>query len=136
MAAKTTNLMNYVLDRVLKNNAQLAYSWPATVYAALLTDDPTVSGAWTAEVSTSGTAYARQAITWGTIATGSVTNSAAITFPTATAPWGTVSYVAISDGDTEGAGTMLYYGQLGTPKAVGTGDAVSFAISALTVSES
>lgn len=135
MAAKTTNLQNYVLDRVLKNNGQLSYSWPATVYVALLTADPTIAGSWTNEVSTSGTAYARQSASWGTISNGSVSNSGVITFPTATAPWGTISHVAIVDSDVEGAGTMLYYGEVSVHKAVGTGDAVSFAIGSLVAGE-
>jgi hypothetical protein len=131
MAAKTTNLMNYVLDRVLKNNGQLSYSWPATVYVGLFTDDPGNAGTLTSEVS--GNNYGRQSATWGTIATGSVANSAAVTFPVASGSWGTVAYVGILDAET--TGVMLYHGQLGTSKAVGSGDQVSFAIGALTVSE-
>ena len=131
MTAKTDFLEDRVLDRVLKNNAQFAYSFPATVYSGLFTADPTDTGSQAAEVS--GGAYARQAISWGTISSGSVSNSGAITFPVATAPWGTITHTAILDALT--TGNMLYKGALGTAKTVGTGDQVSFAIGALTVSQ-
>jgi hypothetical protein len=133
MAAKTTYCMNRVLDRVLKNNAEFSYSFPATVYAGLFTASPTITGSLTNEVS--GGSYARQAITWATISAGSVANSVAVTFPTAGAAWGTITYVGIMDVVTLATGNMLYFGQLGTSKTVGTGDQVSFAISALTVTE-
>lgn len=131
MTAKTDFLEDRVLDRVLKNNADFAYAFPATVYAALFTADPTDTGSLASEVS--GGSYARQSITWGAITAGSVSNSGAVTYPVATASWGTVSHVGIMD--LVSAGNMLYKGALGTPKAVGIGDQVSFAIGALTVTE-
>jgi hypothetical protein len=134
MAAKCTYLMNRVLDRVLNNNTQFSYTFPATVYAALFTADPTNAGTITSE-PTAANGYARQAVTWGTIAAGSVTNSAAVTYPTATGSWGTIAYVGIMDVITLLTGNMLYHGQLGTSKTVGVGDQVSFAIGALTVTE-
>jgi serine acetyltransferase len=135
MAAKTTSLANSVLDRVLKNNAQLAYAWPATVYLALFTTDPTVAGLITGEVVPTSSDYARQAMTWGTIAAGSVANSVAATYSVAAASWGTITHCGIMDASTLGAGTMLYHGPLTVPKAVGIGDQVSFAIGAVTVNE-
>jgi hypothetical protein len=131
MTAKTDYLELRVLDRVLKNNAQFVYSFPATVYASLHTADPTDTGSLAAEAA--GGSYARVAISWGTIASGSVANSSAITFPVATGAWGTITHVGICDALT--TGNMLYKGALGTSKVVGNGDQVSFAIGALTVSE-
>lgn len=131
MDAKTTFLENRVLDRVLKNNAEFSYAFPATVYAGLFTADPTEAGTQTSEVS--GGSYARQPITWGAIANGAVANSGAVTFPTATGAWGTITHVGILDALT--TGNMLYYGALTTPKTVANGDQVSFAISALTMTE-
>lgn len=125
MTAKTDFLEDRVLDRVLKNNAQFTYTFPATVFAGLFTADPGEAGSQAAEVS--GGSYARQSITWGTISAGSVANSSAA------APWGTITHVGILD--LVSAGNMLYKGALGTSKTVGTGDQVSFAIGALTVSE-
>jgi hypothetical protein len=138
MAAKCTYLMNRVLDRVLLNNAQYSYAWPATVYAALFItgSDPGAAGDITGEPAAAN-AYARQAISWDVIAAGSVTNVAAITFPVAgPAGWGEVRYVGIMDVITLLTGNMLYHGTLGTPKTVSIGDQVSFAIAALTVTES
>jgi hypothetical protein len=135
MAAKTTTLANSVLDRVLKNNAQFGYSWPATVYLALFTTDPTVSGIITGEVVPTSGDYARQALTWGTIASGSVSNSVAITYSVAVGAWGTIGWAGVMDVATLGIGTMLYEGPLAVQKIVGIGDQVSFAIGAVIVNE-
>jgi hypothetical protein len=137
MAAKTTFLAARVLDNTLKNGAEFSYTFPATVYAALFTSDPTVAGLFTGEVTTVATLYARQPITWGTIGAGnSVANSAAITYATAGASYGSpIGWVGICDTVATASG-MLYQGPLSTPKTVGVGDQVSFAIGALVVTES
>lgn len=139
MAAKTTFLAGRVLDRVLKNNAELSYSWPATVYAALFTSDPTVAGLFTGEVPTGigVTDYVRQAITWAIIGVGnSVANSVAITYPASTAGYGgtPIGWVGICDSLSNATG-MLYQGSLVTPKVVNAGDQVSFAIGSLVMTE-
>lgn len=131
MTAKSDFLENRTLDRNLKNNAQFSYTSPTTTYAALFTADPTEAGSLTNEVT--GGSYARVAITWGTIASGSVSNSAIVQFATASASWGTVTHVAIMDAST--SGNVMYYGALSAAKAVGIGDDVSFAIGTLTVTE-
>ena len=102
----------------------------ANLYVALVTTTPTDSAAGT-EVS--GGSYARvdSKGKWGTPASGSVATNAAITFPTATADWGTVTafelWTAVS------AGTRLAWGTLGTSKTVQNGDTPSFASGALTI---
>jgi hypothetical protein len=135
MAAKTTTLANSVLYRVLKNNAQFAYSWPATVYLALFTTDPTITGIITGEVVPTSGDYTRQALTWGTIASGSVSNSVAVTYSVAVGAWGTIGWAGIMDIATLGIGTMLYEGPLAVQKIVGIGDQVSFASGAVIVNE-
>lgn len=135
MAAKTISLANSVLDRVLKNNSQFAYSWPAAVYLALFTTNPTSAGILTGEVVPTSLDYTRQPVTWGTIAAGSVANSIAVTYNVAVGAWGTLGWSGIMDTVTVGAGTMLYYGALAVPKVVGVGDQVSFAIGAVIVNE-
>lgn len=135
MAAKTTTLANSVLDRVLKNNAQFAYAWPATVYLALFTTDPTIAGIITGEVVPTSGDYTRQAVTWGTISSGSVSNSVAVTYSVAVGAWGTLGWSGIMDVSTLGSGTMLYQGPLATSKIVGIGDQVTFAIGAVVVNE-
>ena len=124
MAAKTTTLANSVLDRVLKNNAQFAYAWPATVYLALFTTDPTIAGIVTGEVVPTSGDYTRQAVTWGTIAAGSVANSVAVTYSIAVGAWGTLGWSGIMDSATVGAPGMLYHGALAVSKIVVIGDQV------------
>lgn len=135
MADKTNYLQAAVLSAVLRNSA---FSSPATVYVALFTTAPT--DAYTSGVPTgvevSGNAYARQAVTFGAPSgTPRVTaNSGSVTYPAASpSGWGTVVAFGIFDAST--AGNLLYWHALGTSKAVGAGDIVQFAVSALSVTE-
>jgi hypothetical protein len=133
MAAKAQTLSNSLLDAVLRN---VAYTSPAAVYAALYTVTPTPSTAGTEVTTSGGTLYNRVSATFSAAAAGATSNSGAVTFPVAGASWGTVVGAAITDNATPGAGNVLYFGNLGTPKTVGTGDQLTFAISALSVTES
>lgn len=129
--AKNDYLRSAIVNAVLRNTS---YTSPVTVYAALYTVAPTNAVGSGTEVTTVGTAYARQAITFGAPSpAGAVANSAPVVFPVATAPYGTIVAMAIHDDPT--AGNALYYGALGTSKTVGTGDQVSFGTGALTVTE-
>jgi hypothetical protein len=101
------------------------------VYVGLFTVTPTATAAGT-EVT--GGSYARVAATFSAAAAGATSNSGAVTFPVASASWGTVNGAAICDALS--GGNQLYFGALGTPKVVGIGDQLNFAIGALTVSES
>ena len=136
MAAKTTSLADSVLDRVLKNNTQFGYLFPAAVYLALFTTDPTVAGLFSGEVTPAE--YIRQPVTWGTIAGGTVANSSAITFAVAISAWGTIGWAGIVDAQTGGSPlvSILYQGALAVSKIVGIGDQVSFAVGAVVASES
>lgn len=127
MAAKKETLSNLLLDAVLRN---VAYVSAATVYTGLYTVAPTATTAGTEAV---GASYARQASTFSAAAAGATSNSGAVTFPVATESWGTIVAAAISD--ALAAGNQLYYGALGTPKLVGIGDQLNFAIAALSVTE-
>lgn len=104
-----------ILDHVFGGNA---YTAPSTLYLALFTSNPDEGGTGT-EVSTSGTAYARQTVTF-TVSGNTATTSAAVEFPTATASFGTVSHVGVYDAST--AGNLLGYAALTTAKAIDTGD--------------
>jgi len=104
-----------ILDHVFGGNA---YTAPATLYLALFTSNPDEDGSGT-EVSTSGTAYARQTVTF-TVSGNTATTDAAVEFPTATASFGTVSHVGVYDAST--AGNLLGYAALTTAKAIDTGD--------------
>lgn len=95
-----------------------AVTRPTAWYLALFTTDPAEDASGT-EVSTSGTAYARQAVAF-TVTGNTATNSAAVEFPTATASYGTVTHVAVFDAVT--AGNMIAYAALSSSKSIDTGD--------------
>ena len=109
-------LENALINATLRNTT---YTSVATVYVSLWTSDPTDAGSGT-EVSTSGTSYARTAVTFGAPSGGASTNSADVTFPTATASWGTVGWIGINDAAT--SGNLLYHTALDTAKAIDSGD--------------
>jgi hypothetical protein len=91
---------------------------PTEWHLALFTSNPDEDGSGT-EVSTSGTAYARQSAAF-TVSGNTASNSAAIEFPTATASYGTVSHVGVYDAST--GGNLIAYAALTTAKAIDTGD--------------
>lgn len=114
---------------------------PTNVYVALYTADPTDADSGT-EVT--GGAYARQAVSTGTSGTGAgsgwtdpgasgtinTSNNAAVTFPTPTANWGTITHVGLRDAVT--AGNLIGSVALSTSRVINNGDsAPSFAIGAL-----
>lgn len=139
MSAASNYVEDLTLDFWLKANSQTT-SAPATVYVALFTSDDSTggtaenleAGTLTNEVTTSGTAYARQAVTFGTISNGSVSNSGNLTYPTATATYGTVTHVAVMDAST--AGNCLYYGELTTAREILTDDTFQITTGNLTIS--
>lgn len=103
----------------------------ATVYAALFTAAP---GGGSAGTEVSGGSYARVAITnnatnWPAATNGLKSNGATITFPTATADWGTVVTVGIFDASS--GGNLLMTATLSPSQAVPTGVTVSFAVGEL-----
>ena len=86
------------------------------------------------EVSTSGTSYARQQILaagWDSATGGSITTNADVTFPTATASWGTVVAAAIVDAST--SGNIIWYGTLTANKTVDSGDTFKITAGNLTL---
>ena len=95
-----------------------AVTRPSAFYIALFTSNPAEDASGT-EVSTSGTAYARQSATF-TVSGNEATNSAAIEFPTATASYGTVTHIGVFDAST--GGNLIAYAALTTSKAIDTGD--------------
>ena len=107
-------LENALINATLRNTT---YTSVATVYVSLWTSDPTDAGSGT-EVS--GGSYARTAVTFGAPSNGVTTNSADVTFPTATASWGTVGWIGINDALS--SGNLLYHTALDTAKAIDSGD--------------
>ena len=139
MSAASNYLENKVLDHVLRYSTA-PYTGVSTLYLGLFNNTSTnaasnlESGTLTDETSTSGTAYARKAITFGAASGGTSTSSATVTFDTATANWGTITHVAVMDGATAGAGNVLFYGAVTTSKTIETGDTVQVSSGNLTVS--
>jgi hypothetical protein len=114
MAEISNFLENALINATLRNTT---YTSVATVYVSLWTSDPTDAGSGT-EVS--GGSYARTAVTFAAPSNGVTTNSADVTFPTATGNWGTVGWIGINDAAT--AGNLLYHTALDVSKTIDTGD--------------
>jgi hypothetical protein len=114
MAEFTDFMENKIIDHLLRAQA---YTPPATVYVALFTTATTDAGGGT-EVS--GGSYARQAVTLAAASGGASTNSADITFPQATADWGTVTHCALFDAVS--GGNMLMHSALDASKTINNGD--------------
>jgi hypothetical protein len=109
------------------------FTTPATQYIALFTAAPTDAGGGT-EVSTSGTDYAREAVTndgtgWSR-STSTISNDNDIEWDEATASYGTVTAVAAFDASS--AGNMLWWATKTPSETVGTGSIFAFASGALT----
>ena len=114
MAEFSNFLENALINATLRATT---YTSPATVYVSLYTSDPTDADTGT-EVS--GGSYARTAVTMGAPSNGVTTNSADVTFPTATASWGTVTHIGIHDASS--AGNLLFHTPLDTSKTIDSGD--------------
>lgn len=123
----TGNALSHVWQKKLLNAALGAVNItaPTTVYLALFTVTPTDNGGGT-EVTTSGTAYVRQAIAFsaavdnGASPGSSTTQNGAVNFPVATANYGTVVAWGIFDAST--AGNMICWGAWTTSQTVNTGN--------------
>ena len=114
MSEMSNYLENALINVTLRATS---YTAPTTVYVALFTSDPTDAGSGT-EVT--GGSYARTAVTFAAPSNGVTTNNADVTFPTATASWGTVGWIGIND-STSGA-NLLYHTPLDTSKTIDSGD--------------
>jgi hypothetical protein len=114
MAEMSNFLENALINATLRNTT---YTSVATVYVSLWTSDPTDAGSGT-EVS--GGSYARTAVTFAAPSNGVTTNSADVTFPTATASWGVVGWIGINDALS--SGNLLYHTPLDTSKTIDSGD--------------
>lgn len=150
MAGKSDYLESKLLDFVFRGQT---FTQLNNVYVGLYTVAPSDAGGGT-EVS--GGSYARVAVSgtlvnWSGTGTnvgtgvssgsnGTIGNINAITFPSPTGNWGTVTNFGLFDAST--TGNLLYWAALTTPKTINNGDAApSFAagssptIGALTITE-
>jgi hypothetical protein len=125
MAEMSNYLENALINVTLRNTA---YTSPTTVYVGLYTSDP---GEGNTGTEVSGGSYARTAVTFGAPSNGVSTNSASVTFPTATGTWGTVTHVGILDALT--SGNLLYFTALDASKSIASGDVFTISTGNLSV---
>ena len=89
---------------------------PTSWYIALFTSNPDEDGSGS-EVSGGG--YVRESATF-TVTGNAATNAAAVEYPVATAPYGTVTHVGVYDAST--GGNLIAYAALTSSKVIDTGD--------------
>jgi len=114
MGSFSDYMENQIINHMLRNQA---YTPPSTLYVALYTVTPSDAGGGT-EVS--GGSYARQTVTFSVASSGSTSNSADITYPQATADWGTIVAIGVLDNST--GGNLIAWGALTANKTVNNGD--------------
>jgi len=125
LTAFSDYLENALINGTLRN---VDYSSVATVYVGLHT---TATNDDNSGTEVSGGSYARTSCAFAAPSGGSSSNSALVTFPTATASWGTVTHFGIYD--AAAAGNLLYWGALTVSKTVDNGDIFTIPASNLTV---
>lgn len=125
MAAIVAAEANRLLDASLGVATYTAPTTPMKV--ALETTSGSDSAAGT-EVT--GGSYARQNVTFGSAASKAISNSGAVSFTSMPA----VTVTDISIYDSAGTPRRCWYGPLTASKTLNSGDTLSFAISAITIS--
>jgi hypothetical protein len=120
-----------ILDHIV---GKTSYTMPSTVYLALFTTAVNDAGGGT---ECTGGSYARKLTAgsdWVAASAGASSNATVITFVTPTGSWGTATHFAImaSVSGTTSA-DYIAWSDLDTSQAIGTGNTVSFAIGALTL---
>lgn len=124
---KSTYLSDNMVNAALRNTP---FTPPVTVYLALYTATPNPSGGGT-EVS--GGSYARQMVSWSAPSSGSSQNTTAVTFPVATALWGTITSFGVHTGIS--GGYLLYFAPLNASRLVDINDQVVFPIGQIVCNE-
>ena len=140
MSAASNYLENKLLDHTLKYGTA-PYTGASTLYLALFNNTSgnaatnLEAGTLTDETATAGsTAYARQTIAFDSASSGTSANTSTVTFPAATASWGTITHVAIMDGGTRGSGNVLFWGAVTSSKTIDSGDTFQVTAGNLTIS--
>lgn len=132
MAGFTSALEASILDHVLNDGT---YTPPTNWFLAFSTTTPTEAAGNFTEPS--GNAYARlstAAADWAAAVAGDPSvkdNANALTMPTATGSWGTLTHFGLYTLLT--VGVLGIWGALDVSKAVTTGDTASFAVGALDI---
>ena len=127
MSDKSDYLKNNIINEVLRG---AAFAAPTNHFVAL--SSTTIADDGTGITEPVVGAYARAAVVYDAPALG-VCQNQLVTFPQATANWGTMQDFAIFDAIT--AGNMLYHDQLTAPLAINLDDTARFAAGQLPASE-
>lgn len=125
MSKMTNYLENALVNHVLRATP---FTSPTNIYIGLFTSGPQEDGSGT-EVS--GGSYERQLVTFSAPNNGTTYNTNVISFPIATADWGTI--VGFGLFDAQSGGNMLLYGTLVQAKTINVGDQFVINIGNLTV---
>lgn len=126
MSALSDYAENKVLD-VLGANA--TFTAPSAVYLGLSTGSFNDDGSGT-EIS--GNNYARVAVSFGSAASGTMSNDAAIEFAAATGSgFGTVSHWGLFDAAS--SGNLLVHGSFSASKTIASGDVLKIAVGDLDI---
>ena len=133
MSAMSDYLEGKLIDHIFRTGS---FTKPTTLAVGLFTAAPSDSGGGT-EVT--GGSYARATLNpldanWAAPSAGNgvTSNLAAITFPTPTGNWGTVTHFGVFDATS--SGNLLLWGSLSPTVVIATGDTVRFQIAQLAFS--
>lgn len=118
-------MSNYLEDKILKAIVGKETYTGGNVWVALYTTAPTDEDLG---LEVAGGSYARIQATFTTpVQVGgkaTVENVEDITFPVATADWGTITYVGLRDAET--GGNLLFHKVVNNPRTILTSDRVRF----------
>jgi len=129
----STYLSHALLNHIFRGSA---YSAPANVYVALGPTGAFTEAGAISEFSTAVGSYARVGVAtdndeWDAVSSGATANTNAITFPTATADWGTAVMFALFDAST--SGNLLFWSNLDSSVACNNTDEPKFNAGAMTI---
>lgn len=132
MGKLTNYAENELLDHVMGNGV---WNRPANEYVSLCTADPGETATGGTLTEPGGGSYARVVVdnNWDVASSRATVNSTLLEFVEATGAWGTLTHFAIVD-SASGAGNVLAYGELPSPKIVTTGDNPTVQIGDLDIS--
>lgn len=117
MAEFATYFENAIIN-LMRSTAFTEVAAYVALFTDVATDAELEAGTLTNEVS--GGAYARQLAGLSAPSDGESSNAADITFPQATANWGTIKYAALMDASS--GGHVFMWSQLDATKVVNDGD--------------
>jgi hypothetical protein len=124
-------IVNHVFCGPGSLNPQAGFAQPPVLYVALFTVSPTSSSAGVEVIS--GGYYRSVGNFAPSSVEGTTSNNVSISFPAASANWGTLVAFGVFDAAT--AGNLLFFDSLLAPVFVGAGEQMSFPPGTLTARE-